>query len=57
MRKSLKSFGFITLFTLVALGLLGSPAKAADMVTLKAVTAWPKTSTEYKAFAFFLESM
>jgi TRAP-type C4-dicarboxylate transport system substrate-binding protein len=29
----------------------------AQTVTLKAVTAWPKTSTEFKAFTFFQESL
>lgn len=30
---------------------------SAQTVTLKAVTAWPKTSTEFKAFTFFQESL
>ena len=35
-------------------GSLGAPARAETM-TLKALTAWPKTATEYKAFTIFMD--
>lgn len=37
--------------------LVAGQVRAADTLTLKAVTAWPKTSTEYKAFSFFVEAL
>jgi TRAP-type transport system periplasmic protein len=56
MRKNLGVVGFV-LFALVALGLFVGPVMAAETVTLKAVMAWPKTSTEYKALAFFFDAV
>jgi TRAP-type transport system periplasmic protein len=38
-------------------GLFVGPVSGADSFTLKALTAWPKTSTEYKAFSMFQESV
>ncbi len=37
-------------------GSLGVPLRA-ETVTLKAVVAWPKTSTEYKAFSIFTDTV
>jgi TRAP-type C4-dicarboxylate transport system substrate-binding protein len=36
---------------------VSGPARAAEAVTLKAVVAWPKTASEYKAFAIFTDSV
>ncbi len=38
-------------------GLLTGAASGAETVTLKALTAWPKTTTEFKAFSFFQEAV
>ena len=39
----------------LALGVVGGPVEAAETVTLKAVTAWPKTATDNQAFFIFTE--
>ncbi len=54
MRKRLKVLFFAALFTFAVLSLASGPAKA-ETVTLKAVTGWPKTASEYKAFAIFTD--
>ena len=54
MRRRLTFLFFTALFTFAVLSLVSGPVKA-EMVTLKAVTAWPKTASEYKAFATFAD--
>lgn len=56
MKKRLLSVGFIGLLGLVILGMVGGPAQA-ETVTIKAVVAWPKTASEYKAFQIFQETV
>jgi TRAP-type C4-dicarboxylate transport system substrate-binding protein len=54
MRRRLTFLFFAALFTFAVLSFVSGPVKA-EMVTLKAVTAWPKTASEYKAFATFTD--
>jgi TRAP-type C4-dicarboxylate transport system substrate-binding protein len=56
MRRKLTVLFCAALFTFLVLSLTSGPVKA-ETVTLKAVTAWPKTASEYKAFATFSESV
>ncbi len=46
---------FVVFFVFAALVTPSGPAQA-QPVTLKAVTAWPKTASEYKAFATFVDA-
>jgi TRAP-type C4-dicarboxylate transport system substrate-binding protein len=46
---------FVVFFAFAALVTPNGPAQA-QPVTLKAVTAWPKTASEYKAFATFVDA-
>jgi TRAP-type C4-dicarboxylate transport system substrate-binding protein len=54
MRRKLTVLFCAALFTFLVLSLTSGPVKA-ETVTLKAVTAWPKTASEYKAFATFTD--
>jgi len=45
---------FTVLFTLAVLSVGSGPVKA-ETITLKAVTGWPKTASEYKAFSIFTD--
>ena len=55
MEKRLVIGFFVVFFTFAALVAPKGPAQA-QPVTLKAVTAWPKTASEYKAFAAFVDA-
>jgi TRAP-type C4-dicarboxylate transport system substrate-binding protein len=54
-----KGLAFTVLGVCLAVAVLVSQAGVvfAQTVTLKAVTAWPKTSTEYKAFTIFTDTV
>jgi len=54
MSRKLTVLFFTTLFTFAVLTFVNGPAKA-ETVTLKAVTGWPKTASEYKAFTIFTD--
>ncbi|MFH1349743.1 MAG: TRAP transporter substrate-binding protein DctP [Pseudomonadota bacterium] len=54
MRKRLPGVFFLMVLALVLLVTSYGLVKA-ETVTLKAVTAWPKTASEYKAFAIFTD--
>ena len=54
MRKRLAVLFLAGLFVCMVLGVASVPVKA-ETITLKAVTAWPKTSSENKAFFIFSE--
>src|SRR5512135_2864012 len=54
MRRSFIFLSFAVLFTFVVLCMGGGPVKA-ESVTLKAVTAWPKTATDNQAFFGFTD--
>ncbi len=49
-------FSFFVAFFAFGIG-VAQNGVAAEIVTLKAVTAWPKTASEYKAFAVFTETV
>jgi TRAP-type C4-dicarboxylate transport system substrate-binding protein len=53
MKKRLAITFFAVIFAFT--GFVIQNGLAAETVTLKAVTAWPKTASEYKAFAIFTE--
>jgi TRAP-type C4-dicarboxylate transport system substrate-binding protein len=53
MKKRLAITFFAVIFAFT--GFFTQNGLAAETVTLKAVTAWPKTASEYKAFAIFTE--
>lgn len=56
--KHARHLGRLALAALLAIPLtLGAGEAKAEPVVLKAVTAWPKTTTEYKCFAIFLETV
>jgi len=55
MEKRLVIGFFVVFFAFAALVAPKGPAQA-QPVTLKAVTAWPKTASEYKAFAAFVDA-
>ena len=55
MEKRLVIGFFVVFFVFAALVAPKGPAQA-QPVTLKAVTAWPKTASEYKAFAAFVDA-
>ena len=52
MGKKLAVLFFTTLFTLAVFSMGSGPVKA-ETITLKAVTGWPKTASEFKAFSIF----
>ena len=54
MSRKLTVLFFTTLFTFGVLSMMGGPVKA-ETFTLKAVTGWPKTASEYKAFTIFTD--
>ncbi|HUL37120.1 MAG TPA: TRAP transporter substrate-binding protein DctP [Thermodesulfobacteriota bacterium] len=54
MKKRLGFMFFVAVFAFAVLVAQYGMAKA-ETVTLKAVTAWPKTASEYKAFATFTD--
>ena len=54
MGKKLAVLFFTTLFTLAVFSMGSGPVKA-ETITLKAVTGWPKTASEYKAFSIFTD--
>jgi len=54
MRKRLPFLLFAALFAMVALCLVSEPTNA-ETFTLKAITAWPKTAIEFKAFTIFTD--
>ena len=54
MGKKLGVLFFTALFTFAVLSMGSEPVKA-ETITLKAVTGWPKTASEYKAFAIFAD--
>ncbi len=54
MSRRLKVLFFTALFAFAALSGGSGPAKA-ETFTLKAVTGWPKTASEYKAFSIFTD--
>ena len=54
MSRKLTVLFFTTLFTFGVLSMTGGPVKA-ESFTLKAVTGWPKTASEYKAFTIFTD--
>jgi TRAP-type transport system periplasmic protein len=54
MRRGVAVLVFAALFAFLFSGVLVSPAKA-ETITLKAVTGWPKTSSENKAFFIFTD--
>jgi TRAP-type C4-dicarboxylate transport system substrate-binding protein len=54
MSRRLTVLFFTALFTFAVLGGVSGPAKA-ETFTLKAVTGWPKTASEYKAFSIFTD--
>ncbi len=54
MSRKLTVLFFTTLFTFGVLSMMGGPVKA-ESFTLKAVTGWPKTASEYKAFTIFTD--
>jgi TRAP-type C4-dicarboxylate transport system substrate-binding protein len=55
MKKRLTVLFFSAFFTFAVSSMGGGPVKAAETFTLKAVTAWPKTIIEYKAFTMFID--
>ncbi len=54
MGKRLPVLFCAALFTFLVLSIVSGPVKA-ETVTLKAVTGWPKTASEYKAFIIFTD--
>ena len=54
MSRKLTVLFFTTLFTFGVLSMVSGPVKA-ETFTLKAVTGWPKTASEYKAFTIFTD--
>ena len=54
MGKRLSVLFCASLFTFLVLSTVSGPVKA-ETFTLKAVTAWPKTASEYKAFTTFTD--
>ena len=54
MRRTLMFLSVAVLLTFVVLCMGGEPVKA-ETVTLKAVTAWPKTATDNQAFFIFTD--
>jgi TRAP-type C4-dicarboxylate transport system substrate-binding protein len=54
MGKRLAVLFFTALLTLAVFSMGSGPVKA-ETVTLKAVTGWPKTASEYKAFSIFTD--
>jgi len=54
MSRKLTVLFFTTLFTFGVLSMMSGPVKA-ETFTLKAVTGWPKTASEYKAFTIFTD--
>ena len=54
MKKGL-AFTFLVVFFLFAISATQYGIARAETLTLKAVTAWPKTASEYKAFAAFTD--
>lgn len=54
MNRKLTVLFFTTLFTFAVLSMVSGPVKA-ETFTLKAVTGWPKTASEYKAFTIFTD--
>jgi TRAP-type C4-dicarboxylate transport system substrate-binding protein len=57
MKKSMTFMGCAVLSVFLLAEMVSGPARAAEAVTLKAVVAWPKTASEYKAFAIFTDSV
>jgi TRAP-type C4-dicarboxylate transport system substrate-binding protein len=55
MRRGLTFLFLAALFTFAVLSGVCGSVKAAETITLKAVTAWPKTASEYKAFTTFTD--
>lgn len=55
MGKRLTILFFAALFTFAVLSMVSGPVKAAETITLKAVTAWPKTATDNQAFFIFTD--
>jgi TRAP-type C4-dicarboxylate transport system substrate-binding protein len=55
MRRRLTFLFLVALFTFAVLSMVCGPVKAAETITLKAVTAWPKTATDNQAFFIFTE--
>lgn len=55
MRRSI-FVGCVALFMCIVLGFAGAPVKA-ETFTIKAVVAWPKTASEYKAFQTFQDAV
>ena len=54
MGKKLAVLFFTGLFTFAVFSMGSEPVKA-ETITLKAVTGWPKTASEYKAFSIFTD--
>ncbi len=54
MQKRFMFLSVSVLLTLAVLGVLGEPVRA-ETITLKAVTAWPKTATDNQAFFIFTD--
>ncbi len=54
MSRRLTVLLFVALFTFASLSVTSGPVKA-ETLTLKAVTGWPKTASEYKAFTIFTD--
>ena len=57
MKKVMISATCAVLCACLIFGGLAVRVRAAEPVTLKAVVAWPKTASEYKAFAIFMDSV
>jgi TRAP-type C4-dicarboxylate transport system substrate-binding protein len=57
MKKVLVCLCFAVLLTVVVLAVRPGPVTAADTYTLKAVTAWPKTAVEYKAWTTWIDTV
>ncbi len=57
MKRGLTCLCFAVLSACLISGILAVPAKAAETFTLKAVTGWPKTASEYKAFTIFTDTV
>lgn len=55
MRRRLTFLVVAALVTWVVLGLASGPVQASETITLKAVTAWPKTATDNQAFFIFTD--
>ncbi len=55
--KGRMALTFLTVFSVFAVSVCPMTVLGAETITLKAVTAWPKTASEYKAFATFADTV